>query len=122
VFKEICYYCFVDTNLLYLLNIKQNYVRFILAKANLCNISLYDSANSLASVPVNTIMYELCLKNNVVPDVCTNPSNTSYGGGAVLEPKRKVYRKKIASLDYSALYPSCMQADNVGFSTTFFSK
>lgn len=68
-FKKIAIYCFIDSNLLYLLNLLDNYIEFIYSKAALCNISIHHSANGMSTVAVTGKVYEMCRENNIVMDI-----------------------------------------------------
>jgi DNA polymerase delta subunit 1 len=59
-------------------------------------------------------------RNIVIPT--KSCEKTEYKGATVIEPEKGFYEVPIATLDFSSLYPSIMQAYNLCYSTFFFMK
>jgi DNA polymerase delta subunit 1 len=59
-------------------------------------------------------------RNILIPT--KSPEKRPYTGAIVVKPERGFYTVPIATLDFSSLYPSIMQAYNLCYSTFFFMK
>eukprot|EP00916_Digyalum_oweni_P020012 GHVL01033474.1.p1 GENE.GHVL01033474.1~~GHVL01033474.1.p1 ORF type:complete len:611 (+),score=103.67 GHVL01033474.1:1405-3237(+) len=69
-------------------------------------------------IKVVSQLYRKCKEMNyVIPANRGQPSEDKYEGATVLEPKKDVYYKPIATLDFASLYPSIMIAHNLCYST-----
>ncbi|EPX72526.1 DNA polymerase delta catalytic subunit Cdc6 [Schizosaccharomyces octosporus yFS286] len=53
----------------------------------------------------------------VVPNIKVNGTDEQYEGATVIEPTKGYYDTPIATLDFSSLYPSIMQAHNLCYTT-----
>nr|AAA35303.1 DNA polymerase delta [Schizosaccharomyces pombe] len=53
----------------------------------------------------------------VVPNIRVNGTDEQYEGATVIEPIKGYYDTPIATLDFSSLYPSIMQAHNLCYTT-----
>lgn len=53
----------------------------------------------------------------IIPNVRSEASDEQYEGAIVIEPKKGYYNVPIATLDFSSLYPSIMQAHNLCYTT-----
>nr|QZX63221.1 DNA polymerase delta subunit 1 [Halisarca dujardinii] len=56
-------------------------------------------------------------QNLLMPVVRSQAAEESYAGATVIEPERGYYDTPIATLDFSSLYPSIMQAHNLCYTT-----
>jgi DNA polymerase delta subunit 1 len=54
----------------------------------------------------------MSLMNNVLPG-----GEDQYEGATVIDPNKGYYKKPIATLDFSSLYPSIMMAHNLCYTT-----
>ena len=53
----------------------------------------------------------------VIPNIKSEGTDEQYEGATVIEPQRGYYSEPIATLDFSSLYPSIMQAHNLCYTT-----
>ena len=53
----------------------------------------------------------------VIPNLKTEGTDEQYEGATVIEPARGYYAEPVATLDFSSLYPSIMQAHNLCYTT-----
>ena len=53
----------------------------------------------------------------VMPTYQIQPGEDNFEGATVIEPKRGYYKKPIATLDFSSLYPSIMMAHNLCYTS-----
>ena len=53
----------------------------------------------------------------VIPNIRSEGSDEQYEGATVIEPSRGYYDVPVATLDFSSLYPSIMQAHNLCYTT-----
>jgi DNA polymerase delta subunit 1 len=56
-------------------------------------------------------------ENLVIPNLKSEGSDDQYEGATVIEPSRGYYADPVATLDFSSLYPSIMQAHNLCYTT-----
>jgi len=56
-------------------------------------------------------------KHLLIPAMKSNPSDESFEGATVIEPKKGFYSEPISTLDFASLYPSIMMAHNLCYST-----
>lgn len=56
-------------------------------------------------------------ENLVIPNIKSEGSDDQYEGATVIEPSRGYYADPVATLDFSSLYPSIMQAHNLCYTT-----
>ncbi|PVG03060.1 putative DNA polymerase delta catalytic subunit [Serendipita vermifera] len=55
--------------------------------------------------------------NYLIPTMKSEGGEDQYEGATVIEPNRGFYKKPIATLDFSSLYPSIMMAHNLCYTT-----
>jgi len=53
----------------------------------------------------------------VIPNLKSEGSDEQYEGATVIEPRKGYYSEPVATLDFSSLYPSIMQAHNLCYTT-----
>jgi DNA polymerase elongation subunit (family B) len=58
----------------------------------------------------------------VVPNIKSEGTDEQYEGATVIEPKKGYYSQPVATLDFSSLYPSIMQAHNLCYTTLLTSR
>jgi DNA polymerase delta subunit 1 len=56
-------------------------------------------------------------ENLVIPNLKSEGSDEQYEGATVIEPRKGYYSEPVATLDFSSLYPSIMQAHNLCYTT-----
>lgn len=57
------------------------------------------------------------LRNALVAKAFQGENGEQYEGATVIEPCKGYYKKPIATLDFSSLYPSIMMAHNLCYTT-----
>ncbi|KAI9018763.1 DNA polymerase family B-domain-containing protein [Phycomyces nitens] len=69
-------------------------------------------------IKVVSQLYRRAIKQDlVIPVIKTETSDEAYEGATVIEPERGYYDVPIATLDFTSLYPSIMQAHNLCYTT-----
>jgi len=69
-------------------------------------------------IKVISQLYRKALEQDlVIPAIRTEMGDEQYEGATVIEPTRGYYDVPIATLDFSSLYPSIMQAHNLCYTT-----
>jgi len=58
----------------------------------------------------------------LIPNLKSEGSDEQYEGATVIEPKKGYYSEPVATLDFSSLYPSIMQAHNLCYTTLLNAK
>jgi DNA polymerase delta subunit 1 len=53
----------------------------------------------------------------VIPNLKSEGTDEQYEGATVIEPRKGYYSEPVATLDFSSLYPSIMQAHNLCYTT-----
>ncbi|KTW29650.1 hypothetical protein T552_00859 [Pneumocystis carinii B80] len=56
-------------------------------------------------------------KDFIIPNIRSEGIDEQYEGGTVIDPKKGYYNIPIATLDFTSLYPSIMQAHNLCYTT-----
>ena len=64
-----------------------------------------------------TIVILQTIKAELLMPVIPTSNDDEFTGATVIEPERGYYNKPIATLDFSSLYPSIMQAHNLCYTT-----
>ncbi|KAL0091377.1 DNA polymerase family B-domain-containing protein [Phycomyces blakesleeanus] len=69
-------------------------------------------------IKVVSQLYRRAIKQDlVIPVIKTETSDEPYEGATVIEPEKGYYDVPIATLDFTSLYPSIMQAHNLCYTT-----
>ena|ERR1700738_1322915 len=58
----------------------------------------------------------------VIPNLKSEGTDEQYEGATVIEPRKGYYSEPVATLDFSSLYPSIMQAHNLCYTTLLTSR
>lgn len=123
-------YCIQDTLLVQRLVDKLQIVNALVAMANICYVQITDLITRGQQIKMYSQLFKYAAKMGYIipwfrqgfdPRLCsvqTKPDEYVVPKGAiVLEPKTGYYKDPIATLDFSALYPSIMRAYNLCYST-----
>jgi len=62
------------------------------------------------------------LEGFVIPNLKSEGTDEQYEGATVIEPRKGYYSEPVATLDFSSLYPSIMQAHNLCYTTLLTSR
>jgi DNA polymerase delta subunit 1 len=121
-------YCVQDTELVQRLADKLDVLNALFAMANICYVPVAFLLTRGQQIKMYSQLFRFATRERyVIPwfELGYDPNLSSFGdydlvmpkGALVLEPMTGYYQDPIATLDFSALYPSIMRAYNVCYST-----
>jgi DNA polymerase elongation subunit (family B) len=117
--REIATYCIQDNVLCNKLIIKLSVITNNLGMANVCSVPFTYLFIRGQGIKLFSLVAKRCRQEGVlVPTIYKDDVNPdSYEGAIVFIPDSKIHYNPIAVLDYSALYPSCIIAENMSHDT-----
>merc|ERR1712223_1042568 len=71
---------------------------------------------------VSQLIRKAMQQDLIMPVYQSQPGEDQFEGATVIEPKRGYYKKPIATLDFSSLYPSIMMAHNLCYTSLLSAK
>lgn len=115
---HLCYYCWWDAELCYLLAQKQMAIVNYIEAARVCGVPLkYLLDRGQQILTMSLLLRFGNARNFVVPSSTESQNDEKTQGATVLEPKRGFYRDPIVTLDFQSLYPSIIDDSNLCYST-----
>lgn len=109
-------YCIQDSVLVIELFVKCGTWMDILQSSSILGITISSILTEGQQVKCVSQIYHECYLNDIVMDHMETREDFEYEGGFVGEPI-KGYRRNIICLDFTSMYPSIMQAENISYET-----